>query len=279
MKIINPNVSIILLTRNNIRTIKQCLDSLINQKYDNFEIIINDANSTDGTYEILTKYCNFNSNIKLLQKNNDMSEARNIANKIATGTYVFHVDSDMAIPKDFIQCCIDFSQINDLDALIIPEYGVGKTFWQKCKVLEKSTIRNDPNREAANRFMLKDVYEEAGGWPVGMLSGADFHFYQKIISLNYKVGRINTTKIYHLEILSFYEMIKKYYLYGYHFNKFNKIYSTRHSINHFNFFSPFFFRNWFLLLNNPILTIGLLVLRIGTYASSAAGYIVSQSKR
>jgi glycosyltransferase involved in cell wall biosynthesis len=53
---LNPNVSIIIPMRNESRYIARCLDSLNNQTYKDFEIILIDDGSTDNTIEIASKY-------------------------------------------------------------------------------------------------------------------------------------------------------------------------------------------------------------------------------
>ena len=61
-------VSLIVSTYNSKDFIKDCLDSILEQCYNNIEIIIIDGKSTDGTVELLKSYCNLNSNIFLVSE-------------------------------------------------------------------------------------------------------------------------------------------------------------------------------------------------------------------
>lgn len=86
-----PKFSIIIPTRNVEKYIKKCLDSVLNQTFKDFEIIVVDDNSTDNTKNIIKKY----KQVKLIEeKTIGVSEARNIAIKEAKGEYLAFLDSD-----------------------------------------------------------------------------------------------------------------------------------------------------------------------------------------
>lgn len=67
---IRPNLSIIVLTRNNVKTIVNCLSSVLIQTYKNFELTILDNNSSDGTEELI-KILTCDCRIKLLNCQKD----------------------------------------------------------------------------------------------------------------------------------------------------------------------------------------------------------------
>ncbi len=52
----NPTVSIIMRSRNDIRYIEQTLEMIFKQKYDDFELINVDSGSSDGTFDVIRKY-------------------------------------------------------------------------------------------------------------------------------------------------------------------------------------------------------------------------------
>lgn len=90
-----PRVSIIVPVYNVERYLRQCLDTLVNQTYQNVEIICVDDGSTDASSEILTEYALKNSRVRVIrQKNSGLSAARNVGFSFATGEYVMYVDSD-----------------------------------------------------------------------------------------------------------------------------------------------------------------------------------------
>lgn len=88
-------ISIIVPVYNSEKYIGPCLNSIINQNYANFEVIIINDGSNDNSLEICEFFKNKYSNIILLNKLNEgVSKARNDGIKKATGDYLLFVDSD-----------------------------------------------------------------------------------------------------------------------------------------------------------------------------------------
>ena len=95
-------VSIIVPMYNNEKYIKECLDTLINQTYNNIEIIIIDDGSKDDSYKVATKIKD--KRIKLIkQENKGANAARRKGIELATGDYCLFVDSDDWIDKNTIE--------------------------------------------------------------------------------------------------------------------------------------------------------------------------------
>lgn len=94
------NISIIVLNHNNKNVIDKCIDSLINHNHRyNYEIIVVDNQSTDGSYENIKKTY---SKIKLLRNTkNGCSSGRNIGAELAKGKYLVFLDSDQWVKNDF----------------------------------------------------------------------------------------------------------------------------------------------------------------------------------
>lgn len=87
--------SLIVPLYNRQDTIKACLDSLLNQTLQDFEIIIVDDGSTDCSGQIADEYANTYQNIKVIHKTNGgLSSARNAGAELACGEYLLFPDSD-----------------------------------------------------------------------------------------------------------------------------------------------------------------------------------------
>lgn len=95
-------ISVILPVFNEEMLIERCVDSILKQTYKNFELIIVNDGSTDGTLEKIKKY---NDNrIKIYsQKNQGAGQARNKGLEEATGDFICFVDSDDTINKNFLE--------------------------------------------------------------------------------------------------------------------------------------------------------------------------------
>lgn len=90
-------ISVIIPTYNTEQYIKDCIDSILNQTYQNFEIIVINDGSTDNTLEVLNGIKDKRISVKTIE-NSGQGVARNLALKEATGDYIAFIDSD-----DFIE--------------------------------------------------------------------------------------------------------------------------------------------------------------------------------
>ncbi|MBQ3347986.1 glycosyltransferase family 2 protein [Candidatus Saccharibacteria bacterium] len=99
----NPKVSIIVPIYNVEKYLAKCLDSILNQTYDNLEIILIDDGSTDGSSDIAENYTLKDPRITVIhQRNRGQSSARNLGLKFATGNFISFIDADDEIKPTFI---------------------------------------------------------------------------------------------------------------------------------------------------------------------------------
>lgn len=95
--------SIVISVYNKEAYLKRCLDSLLNQSYDNYELIIINDGSTDNSKKILKEYKN-NKKITIIhQSNKGVGFVRNKGASKATGDYLLFVDSDDYVDKDYLK--------------------------------------------------------------------------------------------------------------------------------------------------------------------------------
>lgn len=94
-------ISVIVPVYNVEKYICRCIDSILLQKFTDFELILVDDGSPDNCGEICDKYAIIDKRVRVLhQKNGGVSRARNNAMEIAQGEYITFVDSD-----DWLDCC------------------------------------------------------------------------------------------------------------------------------------------------------------------------------
>ena len=95
-------ITVIIPVYNVEKFLRTCLDSVINQTYQNLEIICVNDGSTDSSPEILKEYFEKDDRIIIINKENGgLSSARNAGLDAATGEYVAFLDSDDWISKNF----------------------------------------------------------------------------------------------------------------------------------------------------------------------------------
>lgn len=96
-------ISVIVPAHNAEKYLRECLNSICNQTYQNLEIIIVDDGSNDSTASIVKKYADQDKRITpYYNENHGVSYSRNFALNRCTGDYVAFVDSDDIIAPDFI---------------------------------------------------------------------------------------------------------------------------------------------------------------------------------
>src|SRR3989344_6984445 len=99
-----PLLSIIIPTYNEKNDLGECLETLFNQSYKNFEIIIVDDGSTDSTLEIVKEFSKkYKRTIILNQSHQGPGKARNLGAAKAKGEIFIFIDSDMSFPDDFLE--------------------------------------------------------------------------------------------------------------------------------------------------------------------------------
>lgn len=150
-------VSIIVPVYNTKKYIDRCVNSLINQTYNNIEIILVDDGSTDGSSELCEKYKNADSRIQVLhQKNAGASCARNQGIEIASGDYITFCDSDDYYEKDKIEIQLNNLLEKNTDVSIIGiqvDYPNGKS--RTRFNTGKSYLWQEPNTDYI-KFLLSD---------------------------------------------------------------------------------------------------------------------------
>ena len=111
-----PKFSIILPVYNVEKYLKECLNSLVNQTFTDFEAICINDGSTDNSLEILNEYANKDCRFKVFsQENQGQGVARNYAIDIATGDYLLFVDPDDYIDLNALELINNQFQQADVD--------------------------------------------------------------------------------------------------------------------------------------------------------------------
>lgn len=108
MKIENPTISVIIPAYNAAEYIEQCVDSVLNQSFKDFEVIIVNDGSKDETDGICQQYVKNDPRVKYFsQSNQGVSESRNKALELARGKWITFVDSDDWLDPSFLDTLIN----------------------------------------------------------------------------------------------------------------------------------------------------------------------------
>ena len=121
----NPMVSIIIPVYNAEKTIRRCVDSVLNQEYKEIELLLVDDGSTDSCGQICDEYARKDSRVCVIHKENTgVSDTRNMALDRAKGTYLQFLDSDDWISPDATSLMVRAAGESGCDMVISDFYRV-----------------------------------------------------------------------------------------------------------------------------------------------------------
>ena len=122
-----PYLSVILPVYNVAPYLQQSIESVLNQPFQNYELILVDDGSTDNSPGICDAYATRFERIRVVHKpNGGLSSARNAGTQIAQGKYVWWVDSDDWIEADALGILYEACRENDPDMVKFHFYRVGE---------------------------------------------------------------------------------------------------------------------------------------------------------
>lgn len=140
-------ISLILPVYNGEKFLRRAVESVLNQSYINFELILVNDGSTDATLSICQKFEQADSRIKVIDKaNGGVSSARNVGISHASGMFSIHLDADDWIDSNMLETMIE--KIGDNDVLITDfyyedSYGKSRHSVQRPSSLQTSGLIKD----------------------------------------------------------------------------------------------------------------------------------------
>lgn len=160
-------VSVVVPTRNNARTIRACLQSVLDQTYPRVELIVVDNHSSDETLKIATELANV-----AVTGGPERSAQRNLGVVHAEGQWVLWLDSDMVLPPRSIELAVRTAVSNGATGVALPERTIGAGFWTACRALERECYLNQPWLHNP-RLVQRDYLLGEGGFHLAMSGPED----------------------------------------------------------------------------------------------------------
>ena len=200
-------ISIVVPIYNSEKFLSNCIESILNQNFQDYELLLINDGSTDSSLSICQKYFESNRNkIKLFNNNNyGCSISRNFGIEKAQGKYIVFIDSDDWIEKDMLYDMYQLAEKEESDVVLsgafyeyidekisivsIPEKTEESFFWFKDKnlvsmicsklwrldLIKEKNIRFNPKIKLAEDFVFNvSVLLEAK--KISVLGKADYHY-------------------------------------------------------------------------------------------------------
>lgn len=139
----NPKVSVIIPVFNGEPFLDRCLSSVINQSYNDIEIIIINDGSTDNTQSICESYSKNDPRVIIINKKNEgVSTARNVGLDTAVGDYIYFVDADDYVLEDGIEKLVKKAIDNAADIIVAEYYVAYKGKKDKVTPVRAKSLNN-----------------------------------------------------------------------------------------------------------------------------------------
>lgn len=176
--------------------LKECLESVLAQTYDNFEIcIVDDASVSEETIDVLNEYeKNERIRIKRRKQNGHISKATNDALKMAKGEYIALMDDDdLLAPNALMEVVRVLNKDRKIDMVYTDEDKIGLD-GERCDPNFKSDYAPDSllssNYISHLGVLRKTIVEKVGGFRVGYEGAQDYDLYLRFTE--------ETDRIYHI---------------------------------------------------------------------------------
>lgn len=191
-----PNVSVCIPTYNREKLLKETLDSVFAQTYRDFEVVIVDDGSTDGTKQMLQN-CGYNVRYHR-QENQGDAAARNKLIELAQGKYITFLDSDDLLFADSLQRMIDAVPKDREDVIVYGPYAAidenGRPLYRKKKKLCSGKITQQLFENilvhSCGSLFPKKILISAGGFNTAFPVCSDYDLWLRL-SLNYDFIAVN----------------------------------------------------------------------------------------
>lgn len=187
----SPKISIIVPTLNMVCYIENTIQSILNQSYDNLELIIIDGGSTDGTLKLLEKYANHFS-FYLTEPDEGMYHAITKGIDLSSGNIIAWLNADdVYFPWTLSTVARVFSENSKIEWLcgvpaFISENGSLKKIYNNISAKSQTAISNGWFRkngfgylQQESMFWRRELYRKAGGLDLQYKYAADFELWTK----------------------------------------------------------------------------------------------------
>lgn len=218
--------SIIIPLYNRPDEIRELLETLTQQTYKQFEVLVIEDGSTKDAADIIPAFADKLDLKYFVKPNTGQGFSRNFGFERAKGDYFVIFDSDCLIPEDYLQIVNDAVSANHLDAYGGPDdshpsftpiqkaisYAMTSPFTTGGTRGNKKSVGQFHPR-SFNMGLSRQVWEKAGGYIITRL-GEDIEYAIRIHSLGFKIGLIPDAKVYHKRRTDFYRFYKQLHFFG-----------------------------------------------------------------
>lgn len=205
-------ITIIVPVYNGEKYIQKCLDSILQQTYDNYEILIVNDGSTDETLEIAMQYEKKYENVRIVTKENQgLPQARKTGVENANGSYIGFVDVDDWVDPEMYEVlhrlCVE-KEAHVACCGMMLEFGkkgiaqfkdeTRECVYSSAEALVQLNQRADVRVYVCNKLFAKEVFEDIE-FPEGNFIGEDYYIVTQILSKELNVAWASKCMYHYLQ--------------------------------------------------------------------------------
>ena len=194
-------ISVYITNHNYGRYLKRSIESVLNQNFNDFELIIIDDGSKDNSREIIEQYSN-NNQIKIIyQEKKGLNISNNIAINISSGEYLMRLDADDFLDKNALNILSNTLDNNQNAALVFSDYYIIDDSEEIINIerrhdFKKSVSLLDQPAHGACTMFRKSMLVEVGGYWTNFDRQDGFDIWLKLIN-SYEIENVNLPLFYY----------------------------------------------------------------------------------
>ena len=190
-----PIVSVIMATYNSESTIKESIESILSQKYKNFEFLILDDCSSDNTLRIIKSYQKIDERIKIFEnkKNIGLTKSLNLLIKRSSGEYLARQDADDISYEQRLEKQIDFCIKNNIKAVVTRAINMsnGKKIPRYSYFIPYKYLIKFKNPFVHGTLLIKkELMLSVGGYNEEYYYAQDYKLFKDLTVKKEKIGKI-----------------------------------------------------------------------------------------
>lgn len=197
----NPLVTVYIANHNYGRFIEQAIESVYQQSFDDWELIIIDDGSTDNSREIIQRYQNRSKTYIAFQHNRGLNKTGNVAAKLARGKYIVRLDADDYMSSHALKIMVHEMEANQQLAMVFSDYYlidesdnvIGQ---MRRHDFEKGVSLYDQPAHGACTLFRKSILQEIGGYDENFRCQDGYDVWLRMIH-NYSIKNVDLPLFYY----------------------------------------------------------------------------------
>lgn len=257
-----PLVSVIVPTRNSEQFLATCLESIRRQSYKPIELIVVDNHSTDRTVDIASGFADV-----IAVTGPERSAQVNLGVKMASGTYVFRVDSDFRLETGVVEECVMLAEHGAGAVVVHNTADASVSLIARVRKFEVDMYKYALEHTSA-RFLSRELYMAMGGLREDVTAGEDYDFQNRLRRAGVIVETAEAEAVHLDEPTHFVPLLRKYFRYGSDFHNYRR-YNRAEAVTQLSFIRREYLQNWRAFIRQPV--IAMLFVNYHTLKFTAGG--------